>query len=244
MLKTVQALELFSSIQGEGLYVGCRQLFLRLAGCNLQCPYCDTPDSRTIKDCLQIEETAGSDKTLYWHNPVSIEPLVAQINRMLEQPHHSVSITGGEPLCQAEAIAVMAPQINAKIYLETNGTMPKPLRDVLPFIDIISMDIKLPSLTKQEYWQQHAAFLEQAAEKEVFVKVVVAEQTTEAELKQASQLICAVDSTIPLILQPVTPMGGCEAVDAQRILEWQSLLLKNLHDVRVIPQTHKFMGQR
>ena len=34
--------EIFSSIQGEGKYVGCRQLFIRLIGCNMDCPYCDT----------------------------------------------------------------------------------------------------------------------------------------------------------------------------------------------------------
>ena len=31
--------EIFSSVQGEGKYVGCRQLFIRLIGCNMDCPY-------------------------------------------------------------------------------------------------------------------------------------------------------------------------------------------------------------
>ncbi|MDX9694125.1 MAG: 7-carboxy-7-deazaguanine synthase QueE, partial [Methanothermobacter sp.] len=39
-------MEVFSSIQGEGLLVGCRQIFIRFAGCNLNCKYCDTPESR------------------------------------------------------------------------------------------------------------------------------------------------------------------------------------------------------
>ena len=34
--------EIFSSIQGEGLYIGSKQLFIRFCGCNLKCNYCDT----------------------------------------------------------------------------------------------------------------------------------------------------------------------------------------------------------
>ncbi|MEM4195978.1 MAG: 7-carboxy-7-deazaguanine synthase QueE, partial [Methanothermobacter sp.] len=39
-------MEVFSSIQGEGLLLGKRQIFIRFAGCNLNCSYCDTPESR------------------------------------------------------------------------------------------------------------------------------------------------------------------------------------------------------
>ena len=49
--------EVFSSIQGEGLYVGDRHLFVRFAGCNLNCQYCDTPDSRAVGN----KPTATSD---------------------------------------------------------------------------------------------------------------------------------------------------------------------------------------
>ena len=38
-------IEIFSSVQGEGRYVGCRQLFVRFEGCNLQCRYCDTENA-------------------------------------------------------------------------------------------------------------------------------------------------------------------------------------------------------
>ena len=89
-LQSLVVIEMFSSIQGEGKYVGCRQVFVRLAGCNLTCTYCDTPFSRQNAVCGQIETNAGSrifDRVL---NPMTVEAAVGHINRLLTLPHHSV----------------------------------------------------------------------------------------------------------------------------------------------------------
>ena len=52
-------IEVFSSIQGEGKYVGCRQLFVRFSGCNLNCQYCDTTFSHNNFEKCKIEKVAG-----------------------------------------------------------------------------------------------------------------------------------------------------------------------------------------
>lgn len=242
-MKTINVVEVFSSIQGEGQCVGYRQVFVRLVGCNLGCAFCDTPESREFIAGAQVEETPGKRDFKVLSNPLSIHELANAINKLLILPHHSISLTGGEPLCQGEAIVELAPLIKGTIYLETNGTLPVELARVLPYIDVISMDIKLPSITGQELWSEHEEFLRLANTRSVFVKVVVTDKTTQDEFYKAIQLIASVNSAIPFIIQPVTPINDCGRVSPDQVLAWQEQALKYLTDVRVIPQTHKFMGQ-
>jgi organic radical activating enzyme len=235
--------EVFSSIQGEGKYVGYRQVFVRLAGCNLECSFCDTPTSRTKPAKGVVEATAGQRDFFAVTNPVGADQLTEHINKLLAIKHHSVSFTGGEPLCQADFIAGVAPKIKGKVFLETNGTLPERLTLVLPYIDIISMDIKLPSSSGQVFWQQHLEFLKLATAKDVFVKIVLTGQTDDKEFHQAIDLVAAVDPSIPVILQPVSPVNNVSGIAPEVVLKLQSLALTQLSDVRVIPQTHKMMGQ-
>lgn len=243
MSQKINLAEIFSSIQGEGQYVGYRQVFVRLAGCNLECDFCDTPSSRKIETVGRVEMTAGKRDFNTITNPISVGEVSKFINNLLIVPHHSVSITGGEPLCQVVEMVELLPLIKGRIYLETNGTLPDDLELILPYIDIISMDIKLPSIIGQEMWSQHKAFLQLANSRTVFVKLVVTAKTTKEEFQQAVELISKVSKDIPLIIQPVTPLGGCEAATPDMVLKWQEQALSLLSNVRVIPQTHKFMGQ-
>lgn len=243
MSHTANIVEVFSSIQGEGKYIGCRQVFVRLAGCNACCAFCDTPASRNSLSYGLIESSAGRRDFVQKANPLSTADLVKFINNLLITPHHSISITGGEPLCQADVIADLAGYVGNRIYLETNGTLPSELEKVLPFVDIISMDIKLPSATGQSYWTEHREFLRTAARREVFVKIVLTGLTTDEEFKQAISLVAEAGNNIPVILQPVTPVEGCTGIEPARVLILQERAMEFIKDVRVIPQTHKLMGQ-
>ena len=247
MNDTATVIEIFSSIQGEGLYVGCRQIFVRFAGCNLACFYCDTLESWKLAESARVETQAGQRNFAILSNPIAVSALAENINRLLRQPHHSVSLTGGEPLCHWQAISLLVPLLKpkGKIYLETNGVLHQELEHVLPHIDIISMDIKLPGTTGREYWQEHASFLRTAvtAGKETFIKIVVTEATEDAELEQAFTLVSEISADIPVILQPVSPNERCRPVSPERMLVLQCKGLEKLSDVRVIPQTHKIMGQ-
>lgn len=235
--------EIFSSIQGEGPYVGARQIFLRLPKCNLTCPYCDTETE--VPDQLRIEKVPGTRLFSKIENPVPIDKLLGLLQIFDFSIHHSLSVTGGEPLLWADELQVLLPFLKEKglnIYLETNGTLPERLLQILPMVDIISMDIKLP-FDSETFWEVHESFLRYSTQKEVFVKIVASQETNLKDLRHACDLIARVDPSILTILQPVTQFHGIQSPKPQQLLEWQSLLLEKLINVRVIPQTHVFLGQ-
>jgi pyruvate-formate lyase-activating enzyme len=128
--------------------------------------------------------------------------------------------------------------------LETNGVLGKELEQVLPWVDIVSMDFKIPSATgMRTFWREHELFLEIARAKEVYVKVVISRETTEEEIRYATDLVKRIAPNIPFVLQPVTPFG--EVRETIRPLQLESLLQlsrNQLGDVRVIPQMHPQWG--
>jgi 7-carboxy-7-deazaguanine synthase len=246
MSETATLVELFSSIQGEGPYVGFRQAFLRFHGCNLDCAYCDTVQLVPPAVCrVEVEPGEGSFHEL--PNPVPLEKVVDIITSWHDRfPGllHSISITGGEPLMFRDVLAEWLPFLrrHRPTYLETNGTLPDALAAVVEHLDYISMDIKLPSASGcAPLWDTHRKFLEVAAQQEVFVKTIIGPDTTEEEIAKVCRVIRDVDPFITLVLQPVT-CGGASAVPVCKLLKLQEQAARHLGNVRVIPQTHVFLN--
>jgi 7-carboxy-7-deazaguanine synthase len=240
-------LEIFSSIQGEGLFVGVRQVFIRFQGCNLECLYCDTGKNALSEWCT-IEQTPGRRDFVRMENPIGIDRITGLLGRWAKDCpglHHSISLTGGEPLLNQEILREWLPALRAilPIHLETNGTLYAPLAQLIGSIDHISMDIKLPSSSGQaDLWEKHRKFLETAAQKSVAVKIVIGETAKDGEIITASELISSVDRNIPLILQPVSLENGSIGIPPLRALELYELAAGRLREVRIIPQTHKYLG--
>lgn len=105
---TVEVHSVFYTIQGEGPFCGVPAVFVRLAGCNLQCPWCDT------------EYTEGRQH----RSPAEI---VAMVTDLHPHPRGLVVISGGEPFRQ-QIGPLMKALTNAGFYvqIETNGTLPPP----------------------------------------------------------------------------------------------------------------------
>ncbi|MEI6704658.1 MAG: radical SAM protein, partial [Deltaproteobacteria bacterium] len=175
-----------------------------------------------------------------------VSSLIEEWHVQLPGAHHSVSITGGEPLLHADALVEWFPEIRKllPIHLETNGTMPDALRNVKQHLDYISMDLKLPSTAgcTEHLWDVHALFLREAHGYNVSVKVVIGESTSADEIMRVCTVIASVDKAIPLFLQPVTLPGGAVGITAARILHLHALASFRLPDVRVIPQMHLLLG--
>lgn len=236
--------EIFSSLQGEGLFIGRRQLFVRLAQCNLACAYCDTDYAATA--AWQIED--GPDGREDYSNPVSPEFLTALIGRWpLPLPlHHSLALTGGEPLVQHQALADWLPSVSniLPIFLETNGTLAEALEQLLPWITWVSMDIKLAGISGfPTPWEAHAAFLAVGGPKICQIKAVLDLQTSETELIDIGRFVHRHAPETPLILQPKT-VDGQPALSGRRLLSLQTLAAREHKATLVIPQIHPFLSVR
>ncbi len=124
---------MFSSIQGEGIYIGERQIFVRFLMCNLSCSYCDTQDCLIPQKTYRVEQTPGKRDFKILNNPVGIDELCGTVDQFnnVKGLNHSIAITGGEPLLQVDFLKNFFPKLKERgltIYLETNGTMPERAR--------------------------------------------------------------------------------------------------------------------
>lgn len=225
MTNKAKIIEIFTSIQGEGPYVGVKQLFIRFCGCNLQCDYCDT-NGLANEDYLEF-------------TPEELKNYIEDFNL---KTIHSISLTGGEPLLWDNFLKEFLPLLKNKIYLETNSTLKNNLENIIDFIDIISADIKLSSASGIENsFAVHDEFFKVAKKhnKKIFAKIVFDENILDDEISHCIKL--AEKYNLPLILQPKT-VDDKIAFDKEKILEVFNKFLASYPNTRIIPQIHKYLG--
>ena len=176
-------------------------------------------------------------------NPIDSGHLLDAVTDLASRTrHHSISLTGGEPLLHAEFLRGWLPRVQTGLYihLETNGTLPGALESIIALIDVTAMDIKLPSATgTQPHFDEHLRFLQIAARREVFVKAVFTGQTPDGELAEIVRIVSRVNPTIPVVLQPLTGVG---TPSPRRVLSAHAFVSRSLPNVLVIPQMHKIIG--
>lgn len=108
---TLSVHSIFRTVQGEGPFAGCPAIFVRLAGCNLQCPLCDT------------EYTEGAEET----TPFAILEQVGKLDPLPRRvdAFRLVVITGGEPFRQNIAtLCTWLSDAGYHVQIETNGALP------------------------------------------------------------------------------------------------------------------------
>ena len=222
MNKTANIKEIFSSIQGEGTFIGYKQLFVRFCGCNLNCKYCDT------------------DFELNNSKEYTVEELAVLINSY--DNCHSVSLTGGEPLLHYEFLEELLPKLNIPIYLETNATLYNNLTKIIDKINYIAADIKLPSCSgNKELWDIHDRFFNVGIKKFLFIKIVFDKNITIDEINLCCSLAKKYD--IEIVLQPKMD-GNNLLIENEFIEKILEDFLKKHKKTRIIPQVHKFLDVR
>ncbi len=253
--------EVFASIQGEGAFVGESQVFVRLEGCPLRCTWCDTPRTWRLPHAEATLDDPAFAGERAWVSPERIADWVERVDPGGER---AVSLTGGEPLMWPELPARLKPLLGARrLHLETAGAFPEALAEVLPHVDHVSADLKLPAdlaapvplaaergpfpaapADAAAWTDQRRAVLSSLAGRDACLKLVVAAgralEDFEPLLADAAELAPA--ST--LFLQPVTPRSGAREPGPELLESLTARAARRGLTVRVQPQLHVSLGLR
>lgn len=204
--------EIFGSIEGEGLRTGELATFIRLAGCNLRCSYCDT---------------------LYALNPndgqkMTIEEIINEVEKL---GNKNITITGGEPLIH-EQIDDLIDELIAKNYrinIETNGSI-----SIEKYINrcLITMDYKSPSSLMES--QMILDNLEKLTEGDV-LKFVIREK----DLPTIKEILSKYQIKSYVYISPIfNEIELPNIVDYMKLMNSDGI---NMNKVRMQVQLHKII---
>lgn len=209
-----KVVEIFESINGEGMRAGELAVFVRMKGCNLSCNYCDTMWANEA-DCEFEEMTA--DRI---------------VERVKKSGIKNVTLTGGEPLLQKDAdklLKLFSDEKDIRVEIETNGSV-----NLSPFLKYentsFTMDYKLPESDMEKYMDLENFKI---LRKKDILKFVASSVN---DLKKAKDIIEKYDliDRVNIIFSPV--FGKIELTDIVDFLKDNKL-----NDVRMQLQMHKFI---
>ena len=232
----IRLFEIFTSVEGEGILYGTKTLFVRFAGCPFTCFYCDTLEA--------LPMDSGKEYT--------IEAACSLIDKHLEDKTYKVNFTGGEPLVQYEAVSEMAKYVKSKnipTYLESSCFDSKKFSYVLPFIDFAKIEFKTPDAEFVD--QKHYSDLIEnaldclkfsiASKKVTYIKIVVSSKTEFNPFKELLDKIFKIASSNELAGFIIQPTYGVSKPSLEKLLKFYDLVYPQYHEVRVVPQLHKFI---
>ena len=232
--------EIFTSIEGEGIFIGKKTLFIRLSGCHLKCRWCDT------KYALPLD--SGTD--------YQIDEIKDLIIRELRPSTYKVNFTGGEPLLQTEAVIELADfikkQTNLKTYMESSCFDSELFSKVLPYIDICKIEFKTDDsnvVEDQEYDNlllNEIKCLELAVEsnKATYIKIVVTNSTNLESFKNLVYNISKKIKPSDILGFIIQPSFGIDQPTVNKLLDTYDIVQPIFPEVRIIPQLHKEIGAR
>jgi len=232
--------EIFTSIEGEGIFVGRKTLFIRFSGCHLKCRWCDT------KYALPID--SGTD--------YQIDEIKVLIIKELQPFTYKVNFTGGEPLLQTEAVIELADfikkQTNLKTYMESSCFDSELFSKVLPYIDICKIEFKTDDskvVEDEEYDNlilNEIKCLELAVQsnKATYIKIVVTNSTNLESFKNLVYNISKKIKASDILGFIIQPSFAIDQPTVNKLLDTYDIVQPMFPEVRIIPQLHKEIGAR
>ena len=212
MLLSMNVIEIFASIDGEGKRQGCLTTFLRLHDCNIRCSYCDTLYSY------------GPESTFESMSIQAVADIIEQLG------NHRITITGGEPLLQEQAVIELIDELTKRnpqydFNIETNGTIvPSFQRENVWF----TYDYKMPSSLAED--SMNLDIFKMATAEDIIKFVVGSVQ----DLDRMDEVLKTYPTNGQIFVSPVWGnIEGATIVDYMKAQDWQN--------VRFQLQIHKFI---
>ncbi len=215
----MKVIEIFDSIDGEGIRTGQPCTFIRLAGCNLRCSYCDT-----------LYALFGEDEPCEY-TEMTVEEIVARANPKFRR----ITLTGGEPLIHKDCDVLIDALLKQgyEVNIETNGAV-----DTRPFREghetdelFFTIDYKLPSsdMENKMLWDNFVSLKPYDV-----IKFVVGSDEDLSVMKSVMEKIAPVYEKMPHVFAGVVfgeyePIKLIDAIMAEPVLK----------DVRYQIQLHK-----
>jgi len=221
----VHLIELYKSVQGESSFAGLPCIFVRLAGCNLRCAWCD------------------SEYTFTGGKPFTQEEIVAQIKALA--PCTLIEFTGGEPMLQAKELLPLIDRLLADDYtlmIETSGE--RPLLDVPKAVHKI-VDVKCPGAgpAANSFRIENLEALTKNDE----VKFVITNREDYEFARDFIRTHCLHDKAGQILLSPAfskspSPLRSIDnaTLDPRTLVEW---MLADGVPARLSLQIHKFIWE-
>ena len=211
-MKKIKINEIYYTFSGEGKTKGLPVVIVRTTGCNLKCSYCDSR--------YAYEE--GTELTF--------DEIVQKINYE-KYKCGRILLTGAEPLMSPyclDLVKYLDIVLFFDVILETNGSLS--IEEVLPFVDIVCMDVKCPSsdMSDKMYWKN----LENIREQDE-VKFVIGDRKDYNFAKDVMKKYCCYVSENQCVFSPVWGK-----IEPKTLAEW---ILEDKLDVRFSLQMHKII---
>ena len=233
----VRLFEIFTSVEGEGILYGTKTLFVRLAGCPFTCFYCDTKESLPLDSGTEY----------------SIEEANQLIDTNLKNQTYKVNFTGGDPLIQHQAVALLAKHIQDKkipTYLESSCFDIDRFNHVLPFIDIVKIEFKTKDsdFVDSQHYEKLIGHTMKClkssiqAKKTTYIKIVVSSKTNLEEFEELTNEIFKIVSKDDIDGFIIQPTYGVSEPSLELLLNLYDIVYPHYIEVKVVPQLHKFIG--